>query len=248
MPNEPTILRINRASKRFENTDSSFELFVPQLEVQRGRVYVVMGRSGCGKTTLLDALGMISPWTHCAEHRITDAHGNLRDALLMRNGQRAITRRSEIGYILQQGGLLPFLTAWENILLPLGLTGKMRWTGYARELVEHLGVEEQMQYRPAALSIGQRQRVCIARALALRPALILADEPTGALDPMTAADVREILLRVATEQGSAVVVVTHDVELFSERADVSLGFRLERRGNDTLSTLRVQDMREEVYA
>ncbi len=237
-------MRLHEAVKRLESADSTFELRVPCLELERGKSYIVSGRSGCGKTTLLDALGMLSQWTRCAEHLFMPTHGKVCDLLRMKAGIRADVRRREIGYILQQGGLLPFLTAWENIILSLRLSGKQEQQATARELVERLGVAEQMELRPDALSIGQRQRVSIARALSIRPTLVLADEPTGALDPIAAASVRDLLMEVAGEQGSAVVVVTHDVELFAAHADVCLGYTLERHGSTTVSTLGVQQGKE----
>lgn len=244
MSYDTAIFRLRNAVKRFESADNAFELFVPQLEIYRGYSYVVMGRSGCGKTTLLDAMGMVSSWTSCEEHCVIGVRGALENVLRMSSGRRAIIRRREIGYILQQGGLLPYLTAWENILFPLKLAGRPECQRRAYELAERLGVSEQLQLRPAALSIGQRQRVCIVRALALRPALILADEPTGALDPLSAGDVRRLLLQTAADQGSAVIVVTHDVQLFSPYADVCLGFEMDRRGRETRSVLKVRERKE----
>ena len=244
MEEDSAILRISRAAKRFENSDNAFELRVPELRLQHGRAYVVVGRSGCGKTTLLDALGLLSKWTKCAVHTLLPEDGRVMDMLRTGAYGHADIRRQYIGYILQQGGLLPFLTAWENIMFPLHLAGKKHLNRRAQEIADRLGIGEQLTMFPHALSIGQRQRVCITRALALQPALILADEPTGALDPAVAADVRDLLFEVAREQGSTVVVVTHDVDLFRGQADELLGFILKRSDGMTVSTLCVQTGKE----
>lgn len=232
-----TTLRLEHAVKRFESADSVFELHVPEFELQAGQVCVVAGRSGCGKTTLLDALGCISPWQSCGVHLMCPRSRVVDVAALSSRG-RAALRRREIGYVLQQGGLLPFLTAWENIVLALRFSGRMDRVAQARGLAEQLGVEAQLSHRPEALSIGQRQRVSIVRALSTCPALLLADEPTGALDPATAAEVRPLLLEAAKSQGSAVVIVTHDVELFAPAADKLMGFEIQRQDKRTSSTLQ----------
>lgn len=244
-PTPRTILSLRQATKRFESADSAFELRVPALDLAEGSVCVVAGRSGCGKTTLLDALGGISPWNSCEQHTFCPAEVPI-NMLRCSGRQRAAMRRDEIGYILQQGGLLPFLTAWENILLPMRLSGRSALQNSALELAATLGIADQLAKRPEALSIGQRQRVSIVRALALRPALILADEPTGALDPVSAAEVREQLISIAAEQGCGVIIVTHDVELFADCADMRLGFTLRREGNTTISELHEQPCGKEV--
>ena len=221
MEEDSAILRISRAAKRFENSDNAFELRVPELRLQHGRAYVVVGRSGCGKTTLLDALGLLSKWTKCAVHTLLPEDGRVMDMLRTGAYGHADIRRQYIGYVLQQGGLLPFLTAWENIMFPLRLAGKRHLNRRAQEIADRLGIGE-----------------------ALQPALILADEPTGALDPAVAADVRDLLFEVAREQGSTVVVVTHDVDLFRGQADELLGFILKRSDGMTVSTLCVQTGKE----
>lgn len=235
----PTMLCIEQAVKRHASADHAFELHVPSLRLRAGEVCVVAGKSGCGKTTLLDALGCISPWQSCACHGFALGE-RMVDAAHLSSRKRAELRRCFIGYVLQQGGLMPLLTAWENIMLALRFSGRTDRQDYALALAEALGVGDELHKRPEALSIGQRQRVSIVRALAPCPALLLADEPTGALDPVTAADVRPLLLKAAREQGSSVVIVTHDVDLFTRDADVSMGFTIERRGNLTISTLREQ--------
>lgn len=230
------VIRISEAVKRYESSGSAFELHLPELQLAPGELCVVAGSSGCGKTTLLDVLGCMSRWTRCGSFELT-CEGRTQALHGMSSGQLAALRRRYIGYILQQGGLLPYLTARENILLPLQMSGRSRAAAEAWELAEHLGVSGQLDKRPAALSIGQRQRICIVRALAGRPALLLADEPTGALDPVSAAEVQALLCRAARGLGVTTVIVTHDLALFRPVADRLLGFTLSAEGQTVRSVL-----------
>ena len=227
---------IYQARKQLCTSGAAFELHVPELELLPGSVTVVAGRSGCGKTTLLDVLGFIAEFTDCKRFEFC-SDGKQVDMLRASSRRKAALRRSSLGYVLQQGGLLGFLTAWENILLPLRMSGRMHLAASARELAAQLGVESELNKLPAALSVGQRQRVSVVRALAPRPAVLLADEPTGALDPLTAQDVSRHLVEYARQQGATVVVVTHDVELFGPVADVRMGFELSRESATVHSVL-----------
>lgn len=220
---------LRSAVKRLGSTGSFFELSVPALSLSAGEICVVLGSSGCGKTTLLDALGCISDFTVCKHFSLRLA-GRETDMTRLSAAGKARLRRQSIGYILQQGGLLPYLTAWENIELPLRFSGRMHLRAEAHRMAEELDIADQLNKKPSALSIGQRQRVSIVRALAFRPALLLADEPTGALDPVTALEVKEKLIAAARQQGTTLVVVTHDAALFSPVADRCLGFDLMRAG------------------
>lgn len=220
---------LRNAVKRFESSDCYFELRVPSLTLRASEVCVVLGSSGCGKTTLLDALGCISDFCSCEHFRLS-LGGKETDITRLSAEGKARLRCKSIGYVLQQGGLLPYLTAWENIELPLRFSGRLHLRAEAARLAEDLDIADQLNKKPDALSLGQRQRVSIARALAFRPALLLADEPTGALDPVTAAEVKEKLLAAARQQGTTLVIVTHDPGLFAPVADRCLGFRLERIG------------------
>lgn len=225
---------------------AAFSLSVPELQLEAGCVCAVMGRSGCGKTTLLDVLGCISEFDYCEQFSFAlgEKQWNLAGAGAR---QRALLRRGKIGYVLQQGGLLPFLTAWENIELPMRFAAcPAAYRESARELAAILGIEDLLNRRPAALSIGQRQRVSIVRALAVQPGLLLADEPTGALDPISALEVKNQLLQAARWLNITTVIVTHDVELFRPVADEILGFRLEADSSGgVLSTLEKEERGDE---
>lgn len=224
---------------------ASFSLLIPELKLESGRVCVVVGKSGCGKTTLLDVLGCMSTFDSC--ERFTFTLGKKQwDAAGGGAGCRAALRRGAIGYVLQQGGLLPFLSAWENIELAMRLAGCPKaYSESARELADALDITDVLCRRPAELSIGQRQRVSIVRAMAVRPGLLLADEPTGALDPISAQEVRSRLLQNARWLNITTVIVTHDVELFRPVADEILGFRVEEDAAGGVQSTLVKEERGE---
>ncbi|MEM1383230.1 MAG: ATP-binding cassette domain-containing protein [Pseudomonadota bacterium] len=199
-----------------------FRVSVPELTVQPGEAVAVIGRSGAGKSTILDMLACVlrpastRRMTLSARGRKTDvaALWDRRDL----DGLRAL-RAASIGYVLQTGGLAPFLTMAQNVALPAWRDG--RSDAEAGPLLEALGIADLAARKPAAVSVGQRQRAAIARALAGEPALVLADEPTGSLDADTAEEVMALLTRLVTQRGAALVLVTHDRPL-AERH----GFRL----------------------
>ncbi|MCO5169002.1 MAG: ABC transporter ATP-binding protein [Planctomycetes bacterium] len=178
------------------------------LRVARGEVVALLGPSGSGKSTLLTAVGLISP---------PDAGRVVIGGEVVLDGTRALVdlaafRRRHLGFVFQRSNLIPFLTARENVQLALELDGVSARAarGRAESLLEELGVGDRAGHLPAALSGGQQQRVAVARALANQPALILADEPTAALDGARGRQVMELFARVAHERGAAAVVVTHD--------------------------------------
>jgi putative ABC transport system ATP-binding protein len=179
------------------------------LSLGAGEVVAVVGPSGCGKSTLLHCLAGVLP---VDGGTITYAGKEL--------GRRSPTaladlRRTEFGFVFQSGQLVPELRAVDNVVLPLLLNGVRRpeATARAAELLDRLGVGHLAKRRPGGMSGGQAQRVAIARALVTGPRVVLADEPTGALDSATGAEVMEHLVGLAAEHGVALVVVTHDREV-----------------------------------
>jgi putative ABC transport system ATP-binding protein len=184
------------------------------LEVDRGESVAVMGPSGSGKSTLLYCLsGVVTPdsgGVHFGGVRVDE----LSDA------RRAELRRSVFGFVFQFPGLMPELSADENVALPLMLAGVSRRDAVirARELFPALGLEGLERRRPGELSGGEAQRVGIARALIHEPAVVFADEPTGALDTETGDAVMSLLVSTLRDRGSALVVVTHDQRV-AERCD-----------------------------
>lgn len=231
------IYQLKDVRKEFHQPDGRFVLHVPELIVQPGSVCVFYGPSGCGKSTLFDMLGLISSPTSAAKFEAWAGDGRRIDLRSCSETMRGKVRSSWIGYVLQLGGLLPSLTVAENISLPLRVCGLPVLREEIATLAARLGIREQLHKRPAGLSGGQKQRAAIARALIHRPGVILADEPTGAVDPCLAEEIRDLLVNCAREQNTAVLVVTHDVGLFARQATSSFTFAIARHGDEVRSTL-----------
>jgi putative ABC transport system ATP-binding protein len=174
------------------------------LDVPGGSTVAVVGPSGCGKSTLLGLLGALD--------RPTSGRVRVDGAVVsaLGNRERAAFRRANVGLVPQSDNLLPFLTIEENVALQLAMQGSGADPGEPRRLLERLGLHRERDRVPDQLSGGQRQRAAIARAVVHRPRLLLADEPTGALDAGNAAVVADLLLEVARELGATLVVATHD--------------------------------------
>jgi putative ABC transport system ATP-binding protein len=178
------------------------------LTVARGEVVALLGPSGAGKSTLLTAIGLINPPT---AGRIVIGGQPVMEADRALVDLRAF-RRQHLGFIFQKSNLIPFLNAAENVQVALEINDVLprRARERAMELLDYLGVADRANNLPDALSGGQQQRVAVARALANEPSLILADEPTAALDSQRGRQVMELFRKVAHERGAAVMVVTHD--------------------------------------
>jgi putative ABC transport system ATP-binding protein len=178
------------------------------LTVARGEVVALLGPSGAGKSTLLTAIGLINPPT---AGRIMIGGQPVMEADRALVDLRAF-RRQHLGFIFQKSNLIPFLNAAENVQVALEINDVVprRARERAMELLDYLGVADRANNLPDALSGGQQQRVAVARALANEPSLILADEPTAALDSQRGRQVMELFRKVAHERGAAVMVVTHD--------------------------------------
>jgi putative ABC transport system ATP-binding protein len=179
------------------------------ISINAGEFVCLVGKSGCGKTTLLSLLsGLERPTTGEAKLDGTDITNATEDQL-------ALFRREKVGFIFQSFNLIPTLTAWENVALPLfpiKMSGDDRHRR-ATELLEKMELGHRMDHLPAALSGGEKQRVAIARALINNPKVLFADEPTGNLDSSTGDAIMEILTKLHTEKGVAILMVTHEVEL-----------------------------------
>ncbi|MFE5938229.1 ABC transporter ATP-binding protein [Streptomyces sp. NPDC056470] len=184
------------------------------FSLRRGEVTAIMGSSGSGKSSLLYCLaGVLAP-TNGSVSFDGVAFSKLSDDDL------STLRRERFGFVFQYGELLPELTVEENAALPLRLAGQRKGPAHAAagEVLGRLGMTELLQRRTSQLSGGQSQRVAVARALVHRPDVVFADEPTGALDSVNASAVLEEFLRLARDQGTAVVIVTHDATV-AEHAD-----------------------------
>jgi putative ABC transport system ATP-binding protein len=178
------------------------------LRVAKGEVIALLGPSGAGKSTLLTAMGLINPPT---SGRIVIGGVPVLDGPQPLLDLRAF-RRHHLGFVFQKANLIPFLNAVQNVQVALEIndTPPRQARKRALELLDYLGVADRANNLPDALSGGQQQRVAVARALANQPSLILADEPTAALDSHRGRQVMELFRKVAHERGSAVIVVTHD--------------------------------------
>ncbi len=179
------------------------------LEIGGGEIVALVGPSGSGKSTLLHIAGLLE---RADTGRVVLAG---RDASKASDGERTRLRRDHLGFVYQFHHLLPEFSAEENVTLPGMIAGRARSEARtrARELLAMVGLAERATHRPAELSGGEQQRVAIARALANRPALLLADEPTGNLDPGTADQVFRVLIEVVKNTGRAALVATHNPDL-----------------------------------
>lgn len=211
--NEQPVVELRAISKHFgEGTTRVDALRDVSLDVIPGTVVGLRGPSGSGKSTLLNVIGCI----------LEPNSGSMRlNGELVYDGkwlQRDLRRLrlEKIGFIFQSHNLLPFLNAWENVAIARILTGAnvAQARSRALELLDYLGIERRKDATPGELSGGEAQRVAIARALANDPRIILADEPTAALDSPRARTVMDLLRRVAAEHRTAVIVVTHDEKIF----------------------------------
>jgi len=173
--------------------------------IEKAEFAAVMGPSGCGKSTLLNIVGLLDRPT--SGQFLFEG----KDASRLNDAERTMLRRRTIGFVFQAFNLLPRLSALENVCLPMTYAGAKRAEreARARELLERVGLKEKALRTPLELSGGERQRVGIARALANRPAMLLADEPTGNLDSKSSADILA-MLQDLHEEGLTIVLVTHD--------------------------------------
>ena len=185
------------------------------VSVENGQFVAIIGTSGSGKSTLLNMLGGLD----------TPASGSVQvenQSIEKLSGEQLVVfRRRRIGFIFQNYNLIPYLTAYENIVLPVRLDGKTEDKGFLKEIVRFLELDKKLQNYPGRLSGGQQQRVAIARALVSKPAIILADEPTGNLDSRTSEKVIDLLKMTSEKFCQTIVMITHNPEI-AQKADVRI--------------------------
>ena len=201
------VLHLDGIFRRFEQGGRVLEVLRgASLSIAKGEMVGLLGPSGSGKSTLLHVTGLLE---RPDEGEVTIA-GNSCGGL--GDGRRTALRRKLLGFVYQFHHLLPEFSALENVMLPQMIAGESPATAKARagEMLERVGLSDRTSHRPAQLSGGEQQRVAMVRALANRPALLLADEPTGNLDPETAGLVFEELLRLVREEGLSALIATHD--------------------------------------
>ena len=207
------LIEVSNVAKHFGEGETRVDaLRAVDLTVRAGEVIALLGPSGSGKTTLLNIIGCIL--APSAGRVVLDGEPVFDGRWLRRDLRRL--RLDKIGFIFQAHNLLPFLTAEENVAVVLDLAGLHAEEGRvrARELLDYLEVGHRAKVKPALLSGGEAQRVAIARALANRPRIILADEPTAALDGARAGLVMDLMRKLAVEQEACIVTVTHDEKIF----------------------------------
>ena len=182
------------------------------FELGAGQTVAIVGASGSGKSTLLGILaGLDTP----SRGRVSLAG---QDLFALDEDQRAALRAQHVGFVFQSFQLMPNLTALENVMLPLELAGRADARAQASAMLRRVGLGERLQHRPKVLSGGEQQRVALARAFVVRPELLLADEPTGSLDHATGAAIMDLMFELNREQGTTLVLVTHDRQL-AERCE-----------------------------
>lgn len=205
------LIRAEKIGKIYGKGDLAVEaLRDVNFTIEQGYFYAIIGKSGSGKSTLLHILGALDKPTSGKLYLEGESVFDKKDDDI------ALLRRRRIGFVFQAYNLLPEHTVEENIRMPVELDGKKVDQAYFKEIVEELGLTEKLSYYPDELSGGQQQRVAIARALIAQPALILADEPTGNLDPATGDEVLALLRASAKKFNQTVILVTHDMEIASQ--------------------------------
>jgi ABC-type lipoprotein export system ATPase subunit len=201
------VLQLTEITKKYRSGAEQVHVFVDfDFSLDAGEFVVVSGPSGVGKSTLLHIAGGLD----APDSGAVSVAG--QDMWAMKTGARAAFRRRNLGFVFQFFNLVPMLTAVQNVSLPLVLDGVSARSAdaCAAELLERVGLGDRARHRPAELSGGQMQRVAIARALVARPAIVLADEPTGNLDSHSSVQILNLLRSLSDEDGTAVVMVTHD--------------------------------------
>jgi putative ABC transport system ATP-binding protein len=225
------VVQARELVKEFSTGDATFRaLDGVSLEIERGEMVAIMGPSGSGKSTLMTLIGLLD----------TPTSGSYwldgQDVSALSRVEQARARNSKIGFVFQNFNLLPRLSALRNVELPMvyGRADPRERMQRARAALAAVGLESKHNSRPNELSGGQKQRVAIARALVGNPSMILADEPTGALDTRTGAEIVELFRTLNREQGMTIVVVTHDPEI-GRQMDRIIGLRDGPLSDDVLT-------------
>ena len=203
-------LRVNNLRKSYKSYHTMVEaLDIKTYSVEKGDFVVITGASGSGKSTLLHMLGSVD------EPTFGQIWIDGEELTAMDEKQKAKLRRQKIGIIYQFYNLIPFLNIEKNILLPISMDGKKVDENYFRNVVKAVGMEERLKHMPGELSGGQQQRAAIARAMIMKPSILLADEPTGNLDRKNSEEVMRLLHNVNEQYKQTIVLVTHDDKIAS---------------------------------
>jgi putative ABC transport system ATP-binding protein len=202
------MVRVTQLTKQVTTGDSTLTILSDvSFNIAAGEAVAVVGASGSGKSTLLGLLaGLDTPSSG-------SIHVDGKDLFALDEDGRAALRAQMLGFVFQSFNLLPAMTALENVMLPLELAGAANAAESARALLGRVGLAARLNHYPKQLSGGEQQRVAIARAFVTRPALLLADEPTGNLDAATGAEIIKLMFELNREQGATLILVTHDAQL-----------------------------------
>lgn len=262
-PTVDYILTIYGMVKILADGDTAFHLEIPEFKLRRGSFCGLVGRSGSGKSTMLDLLAMVSKPSAVESHNLSirvDQDNNKlvdvasrmgTDGMVPRSKKTTMSRSDDkfismlrqehFGYVLQSGGLFPFLSVRENLELPFRMSGRPFDRARMEAQIARFDLTDQLDKKPSGLSGGQRQRVGILRALATNPALLLADEPTAAVDENMAEIIMREMRNMAIEQGTTVIVVSHDIQLIESHADQLVRLRPKGYGvNQTCSICQLK--------
>jgi lipoprotein-releasing system ATP-binding protein len=204
------VLELARVTRTYPEGSGVLEIFSSlDLRLNAGELVALVGQSGAGKSSLLHIAGLLEAPTS------GDVFVGGVSASSLPDNERTAIRRDTIGFVYQAHHLLPEFTALENVVLPQRIAGRSRADSErdAAHILSHLGLGQRLSHRPTQLSGGEQQRVAIARALANRPKILLADEPTGNLDPRTAGGVFDALIDLVRSESLAALVATHNLEL-----------------------------------
>ncbi|MDE2680468.1 MAG: ABC transporter ATP-binding protein [Verrucomicrobiota bacterium] len=217
MSNDAPLLSLKNISRKFPSAEGGAPLEVLRglsMEVARGESIAIVGPSGCGKSTLLNLIGTLDQPTGGT------INFDGRDLLGLDADELALLRNREMGFIFQSHHLLPQCSVMENVLVPTLAHGRATANDEerARRLLDRVGLGERLAHRPGQLSGGERQRVAVVRALINQPQLLLADEPTGALDQATADQLGQLLIELNAEENVTLITVTHSEKLAGRMA------------------------------
>ncbi len=209
------MLRIEGMATVRGEGSQSYRVMLPSLTLQRGEVAAITGPSGCGKSTLLEMIGLILTPAQLQAFTLGDAPAVDVAALLQQDAQAPLAdlRARKLGFVLQTGGLLPFLSVRHNIELPRRMSGLPAKSDLVEDAIARLNLIPLLDKLPRQLSIGERQRVSFVRAIAHQPDLLLADEPTAALDPIQARKLFELIIEIVQHFRIAALLVSHDWDL-----------------------------------
>jgi putative ABC transport system ATP-binding protein len=203
-----SIIAVRGVCKSVQDASGSLDILRDiDFSVSKGETAAIVGASGSGKSTLLAIMaGLDTP----SAGQVLLAGQSMFD---LSEDERAAVRAQHVGFVFQSFQLMPNLTALENVMLPLELAGRSDARSAATAMLQRVGLGERMKHLPKVLSGGEQQRVALARAFVVQPALLLADEPTGSLDHATGAAVMDLMFALNREQGTTLVLVTHDRQL-----------------------------------